>query len=314
MSFQQIPDVTEYPSFWSGPILRPKMSIVLKQDQSFDGRADKFARNIYDSTKGRIRTAVVWSDIEACLARLGNRPLRILDAGGGFGYFAQKLAAMGHQVELCDLSAEMLDLAREQIAEKGLEDRIRLIHCPIQDLKQHVTGTFDLVLCHAVLEWLAEPRQTLLGLFPFVKAGGILSLLFYNRHGLLFQSLVVGNFDYVRQGLNKKRQTALTPTNPQLPEQVYDWIGRGGPQDHRQDGGARHSRLHAPQAGSGRKVRGSAGHGAALLPSGTLCVPWALHPCDGPETSRLRRTGVNVMRDRAVGVPPTPAYITTAGE
>ena len=228
MSFQQIPDVTEYPSFWSGPILRPKMSIVLKQDQSFDGRTDTFARNIYDSTKGRIRTAVVWSDIEACLARLGNRPLRILDAGGGFGYFAQKLAAMGHQVELCDLSAEMLDLARSQIAEKGLEDRIRLIHCPIQDLKQHVTGTFDLVLCHAVLEWLVEPRQTLLGLFPFVKAGGILSLLFYNRHGLLFQSLVVGNFDYVRQGLNKKRQTALTPTNPQLPEQVYDWIGRGG--------------------------------------------------------------------------------------
>jgi len=173
----------------------------LKQDQSFDGRADKFARNIYDSTKGRIRTTIVWSDIEACLARLGNRPLRILDAGGGFGYFAQKLAAMGHQVELCDLSAEMLDLAREQIAQKGLEDRIRLIHCPIQDLKHQVTGTFDLVLCHAVLEWLAEPRQTLLGLFPFVKAGGILSLLFYNRHGLLFQSLVVGNFDYVRLGL-----------------------------------------------------------------------------------------------------------------
>lgn len=150
----------------------------MKQDQSFDGRADKFARNIYDSTKGRIRTTIVWSDIEACLARLGNRPLRILDAGGGFGYFAQKLAAMGHQVELCDLSAEMLDLAREQIAQKGLEDRIRLIHCPIQDLKHQVTGTFDLVLCHAVLEWLAEPRQTLLGLFPFVKAGGILSLLF----------------------------------------------------------------------------------------------------------------------------------------
>lgn len=239
LSFQQIRDVTEYPSFflWPNPLCSHPVSrrtgaaedeFALKQDQSFDGRADKFARNIYDSTKGRIRTTVVWSDIEACLARLGNRPLRILDAGGGFGYFAQKLAAMGHQVELCDLSAEMLELARTQIAEKGLEDRIRLIQCPIQDLRQHVTGSFDLVLCHAVLEWLAEPRQTLLGLFPFVNAGGILSLLFYNRHGLLFQSLVVGNFDYVRLGLRKKRQTALTPTNPQLPEQVYDWIGRGG--------------------------------------------------------------------------------------
>ncbi|MGL5041029.1 MAG: tRNA uridine 5-oxyacetic acid(34) methyltransferase CmoM [Aeromonas sp.] len=200
----------------------------MQQDQSFDGRADKFARNIYDSTKGRIRTTIVWSDIEACLERLGDRPLRILDAGGGFGYFAQKLAAMGHQVELCDLSMDMLDLARVQIAKQGLQDNIRLIHCPIQELGMHVTGTFDLVLCHAVLEWLAEPRQTLLGLFPFVKAGGILSLLFYNRHGLLFQSLLVGNFDYVRLGLRKKRQLPLTPTNPQLPEQVYDWIEQGG--------------------------------------------------------------------------------------
>lgn len=70
------------------------------------------ARPPHPNPKGRIRTTIVWSDIEACLARLGNRPLRILDAGGGFGYFAQKLAAMGHQVELCDLFAEMLDLAR----------------------------------------------------------------------------------------------------------------------------------------------------------------------------------------------------------
>ena len=78
---------------------------------------------------------------------------------------------MGHQVELCDLSAEMLDLPGSRSPRKGLEDRIRLIHCPIQALRQHLTGTFDLVLCHAVLEWLAEPRQTLLGLFPFVKPG-----------------------------------------------------------------------------------------------------------------------------------------------
>lgn len=214
--------------FWNWPDRARFRVSFLKHDQSFDGRADKFARNIYDSSKGRIRTTVVWSDLEACLARLGDRPLRILDAGGGFGFFARRLAALGHQVTLCDLSAEMLAMARVAIEEEGLTDRIRLIHCPIQDLKSQVTGPFDLVLCHAVLEWLAEPRQTLLGLFPFLAPGGILSLLFYNRHGLLFQSLVVGNFDYVKAGLSKKRQTALTPTNPQIPEQVYDWVGRGG--------------------------------------------------------------------------------------
>ncbi|SIQ19303.1 S-adenosylmethionine-dependent methyltransferase [Aeromonas sp. RU39B] len=200
----------------------------MKHDQSFDGRADKFARNIYDSSKGRIRTTVVWRDLEACLARLGPRPLRILDAGGGFGFFARRLAALGHQVTLCDLSAEMLAMARSAIDEEGLSERITLIHCPIQSLAEQVSGTFDLVLCHAVLEWLVDPKATLPTLFPFLAPGGILSLLFYNRQGLLFQSLVVGNFDYVRAGLRKKRQTALTPTNPQMPDEVYGWVSGGG--------------------------------------------------------------------------------------
>ncbi|MGL5947475.1 MAG: methyltransferase domain-containing protein [Aeromonas sp.] len=204
----------------------------MQQDQSFDGRAHKFARNIYASSKGRIRTTVVWQDIEQALARLratvGPRPLRILDAGGGFGHFAQKLAALGHDVTLCDLSAEMLDLARAQIAQKGLGERIRLIQCAIQALPQQIDGEFDLVLCHAVVEWLADPETTLQGLYPYVRTGGLLSLLFYNRRGLLFQSLVVGNFDYVQAGLKKKRQSPLTPTNPQWPEDVYGWLAQVG--------------------------------------------------------------------------------------
>ncbi len=197
-------------------------------DHSFDGMAEKFAQNIYGTSKGRIRAAVVWQDLQGCLSRLGDRPLRVLDAGGGFGFFAQRLAQMGHQIELCDLSEEMLELGREQIREKGLEAKIRLIHCPIQDLGLHVQGEFDLILCHAVLEWLSEPRQTLLSLLGFLAPGGIISLLFYNRHALLFQSLVVGNFDYIKAGLIKKRKQKLTPSNPQIPEEVYDWLLRGG--------------------------------------------------------------------------------------
>ena len=107
----------------------------MKQDQSFDGRADKFARNIYDSTKGRIRTTVVWSDIEACLARLGNRYAAHPGCGGGFGYFAQKLAAMGHQVELCDLSAEMLALAAARSPKRGWKTEFVSSIVPFRILK-----------------------------------------------------------------------------------------------------------------------------------------------------------------------------------
>ena len=82
-------------------------------DHSFDGLSEKFAQNIYATSKGKIRTAVVWRDLEQGLKQAGNRPLRILDAGGGFGFFAQKLAALGHDVTLCDLSSDMLELASQ---------------------------------------------------------------------------------------------------------------------------------------------------------------------------------------------------------
>ncbi|MCD8547814.1 MAG: tRNA uridine 5-oxyacetic acid(34) methyltransferase CmoM [Aeromonadaceae bacterium] len=197
-------------------------------DQSFDGLAQKFAQNIYGTGKGRIRAAVVWQDLLTCLAQLPKRPLRILDAGGGFGFFSQQLAALGHQVVLCDLSADMLEEASRQLAEQGLSDRVRLIHCAIQDLPAQLEGEFDLILCHAVLEWLSAPRDTLLSLLGFLAPDGILSLMFYNRQALLFQSLVVGNFDYIRAGLVKRRKQKLTPSNPQEPEAVYGWLTDAG--------------------------------------------------------------------------------------
>ncbi len=193
-------------------------------DHSFDGLTEKFAQNIYATSKGKTRTAVLWRDLEQGLKQAGNRPLRILDAGGGFGFFAQKLAALGHDVTLCDLSSDMLELASQQITEKGLTDRIQLVHCPIQDLPQHISGTFDLIMCHAVVEWLAQPKETLQELLRFLKPGGMFSLLFYNKDALLFQSLVVGNFDYIRAGLVKKRQQKLTPNNPQILADVYQWL------------------------------------------------------------------------------------------
>ena len=85
------------------------------QDKNFDKLAQKFAKNIYGTPKGEIRAAVLWRDLVPALAKLGDKKLRVLDAGGGFGYFSQRLARLGHEVVLCDISAEMLAQAKEQI-------------------------------------------------------------------------------------------------------------------------------------------------------------------------------------------------------
>ncbi|GIU16241.1 tRNA 5-carboxymethoxyuridine methyltransferase [Shewanella colwelliana] len=198
------------------------------QDKNFDPLAKKFAKNIYGTPKGEVRAAVVWRDLNLALTHLGDKPLRILDAGGGFGFFSQKLAKMGHQVTLCDISSEMLAIAKTQIKDYEHQHQeildINFIHAPIQALNVAEHGQFDLVLCHAVAEWLSDAEQTLGVLTTLVKPNGLFSLMFYNKEAMRFFNLVSGNFDYVAAGLKVKKKVGLTPTHPLYIEQVRGWL------------------------------------------------------------------------------------------
>ncbi|MGL4858962.1 MAG: methyltransferase domain-containing protein, partial [Enterobacteriaceae bacterium] len=124
----------------------------MSEDRNFDDIADKLSSNIYGTSKGKVRETVVWQDLNAMLAQLPPGPLRILDAGGGEGRMARRLAALGHEVTLCDISGEMVSRARDAAAEENLARRMRFIHCPLQEIEQHLTQPVDLILLHAVLE------------------------------------------------------------------------------------------------------------------------------------------------------------------
>lgn len=41
------------------------------QDRNFDDIAEKFSRNIYGTTKGQLRQAILWQDLQPLLDRLG---------------------------------------------------------------------------------------------------------------------------------------------------------------------------------------------------------------------------------------------------
>lgn len=199
-------------------------------DQSFDKRAEFFKNQIYGTTKGKIRGAVVWRDLQEILRLFpAGRKLRILDAGGGFGYMATKLAALGHYVTLVDISQDMLDLGKRELAANPVSGEIVFIKGEVQKLAEILPDEkYDLVLCHAVLEWLVDPHPVIEILKGMLREGGVLSLLFYNRTALLFQSLVVGNFDYIRQGLVKKKRQKLTPITPLYISEVKRWICEAG--------------------------------------------------------------------------------------
>lgn len=207
----------------------------IHQDRNFDDLATRFQKNIYGGLKGQIRLAVLKRDFTECVGihpfgekELG-RPLRILDAGGGQGQFSLEFAQAGHQVVICDISQEMLKLARIQAEALGIVSQVEFIHSAIQDLGQvlgdHPEGKqFDLVLCHAVMEWVARPPELLESLMTYLKPEGFLSLTFYNLHSLIYKNLLRTNFKKILQQDYGGSRGSLTPINPLYPEQVLTWL------------------------------------------------------------------------------------------
>lgn len=214
------------------------------RDRNFDDLALRFRRNVYDRLKGDIRLAVLRRDFAETIPALAvlmdqevagggspeavKQPLHILDAGGGQGQFSLTLAQHGHRLDLCDISVNMLALAEENIAAAGLARQVALHHSSIQNYCAGHQGHYDLVLCHAVLEWVVEPEMLLDHLLAALKPGGFLSLTFYNVNGMVMKNLLRTNFKKVLAEDYRGYRGSLTPTYPLQPQQVYGWLAERG--------------------------------------------------------------------------------------
>lgn len=191
------------------------------QDRNFDTLIDKFEQRVYDTRKGDWRLKLLKEDLQNFYQ--SSKPLTIWDAGCGFAQVSLWLAAQGHQLTLCDLSKKMLHRAEQQFAEANLKARFH--HQAAQNIAPQLPE-FDLVLFHAVLEWLAEPLPGLEIVAKKVKTGGHLSLLFYNRNAMVYTNTLKGawrwknllNDSYMGKG------SKLTPPNPQYPHEVIEQL------------------------------------------------------------------------------------------
>ncbi|PIJ45840.1 tRNA uridine 5-oxyacetic acid(34) methyltransferase CmoM [Tatumella sp. OPLPL6] len=193
-------------------------------DRNFDDLAERFAQNIYGTLKGRIRQIILWEELDQLLATFPNEPLSILDAGGGIGQISSGLAQRGHQITLCDVSEQMLIRAKQHAQEQGVASQMTFIQTSAQQVGTQLEKPVDIVLFHAVLEWVAEPEKTLAALFDTLSPGGVLSLMFYNLHGLTLQNLTLGNFGYLKAHMKKRKKKTLSPDYPRDPAEVDQWL------------------------------------------------------------------------------------------
>lgn len=195
-----------------------------KYDYNFDGFVEKFEKSIYGSFKGEWRLKLLQED----LAKLHKAPpLKVWDAGCGLGQMALWFAKEGHHLTCNDISFKMLQKAKEAFHDAGC-------HADFQQIPaQEISGKLplqDLVLYHAVIEWTANPLESLQRVSSVVKQGGYLSLLFFNQHSLIYRNMMQGRWRLKTILENRwyGKGKRLTPPHPQSPETLLAWLESSG--------------------------------------------------------------------------------------
>lgn len=153
----------------------------------FDEKAAWFDRH-YEGVRGRVRFRVLREQLKEALPP---PPASVLDAGGGPGRFSAALAADGYAVTLLEPSEKM----RERAAVALSEHRdARVVEGTAEEAPRLLgREAFDVVLLHAVVCYVEDVDAVLRGVAATLKPGGVLSLVFKNRHALPFRHVTRGH-------------------------------------------------------------------------------------------------------------------------
>lgn len=113
---------------------------------------------------------------------------RVLDVGASTGRYSLELARRGHEVIALDLSAGVLNKARELVESEGLTDRVRFVVADARDLAGIEDASIDAVLMMGPLYHLVEQADRRLAVREanrVLKTGGVLFSAFLSRLGVL---------------------------------------------------------------------------------------------------------------------------------
>jgi S-adenosylmethionine-dependent methyltransferase len=180
----------------------------------FDAGAEAWA-SYNQKPLGRIRREVTWHNLIQHLPVITDleQPPRVLDAGGGSGELALQLVRHGYRVWLLDYAPAMLDEARKTAAglPPGLRERLSFCLMRAEDApRSFPPGSFDVITCHTLLEYVPDPRATLGSLTRLLCEGGTLSVSFVNRHAEVLRQVWTGGDP--SGGLSKLERGAFCAT------------------------------------------------------------------------------------------------------
>lgn len=166
------------------PVLaRDAERLIAVRAERADAASEYFARNA--ARWNEIRSLYVSETaVEAAILKAaGEGPFRrLVDLGSGTGRMLTLLGPHAEQALGLDLSQQMLNIARNQVAEAGLE-RCELRHGDIFGTRLP-DASADLVVVHQVLHYLADPAAAVREAGRIVEPGGKLIIVDFAPHNL----------------------------------------------------------------------------------------------------------------------------------
>jgi S-adenosylmethionine-dependent methyltransferase len=157
----------------------------------FRSGANKYAAYL-ETPEGRLRLDLAFANLQEFLPH-ETRSLHALDLGAGTGATAVRLAQLGLHVTLLDPSPQMLDFANRAAQEAGVTDRIALKQGDASQLASLFDAkSFDLILCHNVLEFVDDPCSVLRDAARALRdSSAIISVLVRNQPGEVLKAALV---------------------------------------------------------------------------------------------------------------------------
>jgi len=151
--------------------------------ERFQTGAAKYAAYL-ETPEGRLRLDLAFANLQEFLPQ-AKRSLHALDLGCGTGALAVRLARLDFRVTLLDPSAEMLDVAQRAAREAGVLEQTTLqLGDAAQLANLFDAGSFDVILCHNVLEFVDDPNSVLRDAARALRdSSAILSVLVRSQAG-----------------------------------------------------------------------------------------------------------------------------------
>jgi ubiquinone/menaquinone biosynthesis C-methylase UbiE len=147
----------------------------------------------------KVDETLAWDNMRRFLPPVGGL---ILDAGGGTGRWAVKLAKMGYAVVLADISQGMLEVAKEKIRATEVADKVKLLHLDICDLDGLPDEHFDMVLAEGEpLSYCRDARRAVEEFARVTKKGAHVVASSGCRYSMTIWYIQQGQFEKAEEFL-----------------------------------------------------------------------------------------------------------------